>query len=867
MKAKLKLILFFCTSLFSSPVISQTAAPAKTLPPPYVMRQPKTDISHLALDLKFDWERKQAYGSCKINFTMKNVGNKITLDAGRLTINSVVSENGTPLAFRYDGGDKDDGLEITLQRQYNTNEKASVTIDYRTNYVNESDPNNLGGSLGKGLRFIAPTKVTPTIRKQIWSSGQPQSNRYWFPSYDDLNDLRTTEITITTEKPLMAIANGTWVSTKDNADGSRTFHYKTETPHANYLTALVVGEYVDVPLKLEKTTLHTFGYPDEKEAIQATIERLPEMFKFFSQETATAYPYNDYSQIMVQDYPFPGMVGQHTAAIVSDNMIDDDRTHADFFYLWDGVEAQTLASQWFGNLLQPKTWKDFWLNESFSHYFDGLYNYHRNGPEEYLTYYLTFDHSLVFGDWNAGYRRPIVTDHFADLAAHTSDNYNKTRGALVLRMLRKEIGEPNWRKFLTYYISENSNKQVATSDFEKAVEKAAGKKMDWFFDQWLYKVGHPVFEVSKTYDTNKKQLVLSVKQVQQPNPEEVYPQNDYFQGNVDIEIDGETQTVRLEAKAENQFTFAVKKDPKLVHFDCENTWIKEMTFEKTIEEWCYQLENDEDITGKMAALTALADLARNEKTLPSDKNKILAAFRKTVSGKSYWRFRASALIQLRNLQTAPYDAETIALLLKTIKEETSWLKAWSIGFLGLTKDPKYDEVYLQALNNQSDRVINAAAIALGKSKSTKAFDALVKLKDKPSWKSQSLISCLNGLKELGDPRGTDIAIAALNDIHSPRWWLATPIWDYPVAAIDTVIALGKSDSVYPLVEERFNMALQENEVNVIFSQLLLLCKLGNPKSKPLFEKLKTKFREDTNAMNAITTYENQWQEVQKNKKL
>jgi HEAT repeat protein len=79
----------------------------------------------------------------------------------------------------------------------------------------------------------------------------------------------------------------------------------------------------------------------------------------------------------------------------------------------------------------------------------------------------------------------------------------------------------------------------------------------------------------------------------------------------------------------------------------------------------------------------------------------------------------------------------------------------------------------EALNDSSQRVVNAAANALGKSKSPKAFDALVKLKDKPSWKSQSLIAALNGLKELGDPRGVAIAYEALANVQLPRWHLAT----------------------------------------------------------------------------------------------
>ena len=47
---------------------------------------------------------------------------------------------------------------------------------------------------------------------------------------------------------------------------------------------------------------------------------------------------------------------------ISENMVDDYGTHADFFYLWDGVEANDLAAQWFGSLLTPRSWEHAWLN-------------------------------------------------------------------------------------------------------------------------------------------------------------------------------------------------------------------------------------------------------------------------------------------------------------------------------------------------------------------------------------------------------------------------------------------------------------------------------------------------------------------------
>ena len=82
-----------------------------------------------------------------------------------------------------------------------------------------------------------------------------------------------------------------------------------DTPYANYLTSFVVGEYVDVKQNFAGIELHSFGYPDETEAVAATVVRLPDMVKFYSEVTGVKYPYPSYSQVFVQD--LPGWIGKH----------------------------------------------------------------------------------------------------------------------------------------------------------------------------------------------------------------------------------------------------------------------------------------------------------------------------------------------------------------------------------------------------------------------------------------------------------------------------------------------------------------------------------------------------------------------------
>lgn len=851
------------------PSVDDPVAQKRPLPPAFPTRRRNVDVKHLALDLRFDWAKKQAYGTAAITLSPLEPSARITLDAGLLTINAITLANGTTLKFDYDGGDRNDGLGITLDRRYQPNEEITIRIAYRTNWINQSDPNSLGGSAGKGLRFLGPTAADPIKRRQIWSMGEPDGNRYWFPGYDAPDDLRTTELSATVDAGLTAIANGRLVETKANPDGTRTFRWAHDRPYANHLTSVVIGEYVDVKQSYDGVELHNFSYPDEVAATKATVARLPEMVRYFSHITGMKYPYSRYSQVFVQDHP--GFMGHAAASTITENMVDDDRTHDDFYYLWDLTEAESLAQQWFGVSITARDWSHAWLNKSLAHYLNGLYNEQKNGHDEFQLYQITWDHDVVYlNDWRSGVRRPLVTPNFTDPAALTSDNYATFRGGLVLRLLRHELGDEKWWRGIRQYVRANAGRSVTTDDLRIALETASGEKLDWFFDQWVYRMGHPVFVVTKTYDAARTQLIVNVQQTQQVDPNDGYPQTALFQGKLDISIDGRIETVRLEAKAENIFTIPASSPPQLVSFDYESNWIKEITFEKTLPELLYQFENDRDIIGRRSAMLELVKIAKLEGTSVADKAAIHAVFRQVIGSNAYWRLRWQALGQMQGLLVpagsttgVSFDEATTKLLLQVIERDRAWVRAAAINFLGMTRNAKYAPVYLRYFDDPSDRVINAAAIALGRSKDPRAFAALVKLSSKPSWKNQSLISALNGLQQLNDPRGYDLAFKALNDLRSPHWTLATPAWDYRLTAAVTIAALGKSETAYPSVLAGLKRALAEDDLHGAFYQTLLITTLVDPRGQEAFDLLRAKYQSDPNALQAVEQYESQFKDAVK----
>jgi aminopeptidase N len=58
------------------------------------------------------------------------------------------------------------------------------------------------------------------------------------------------------------------------------------------------------------------------------------------------------------------------------------------------------------------------------------------------------------------------------------DQYAYPRGAAVLHMLRKHLGEENWWRSINHYLKSNANQPVSTEDFRIAIEETTGESMD-----------------------------------------------------------------------------------------------------------------------------------------------------------------------------------------------------------------------------------------------------------------------------------------------------------------------------------------------------------------------------------------------------
>ncbi|MGI8788646.1 MAG: M1 family aminopeptidase [Pyrinomonadaceae bacterium] len=852
--------------LIQLPQQRQDETKVKQLPPVNYIRSRDVDIKNVSIDLRFDWDKEQAFGNTIVTLAPFEDLNKFSLDAAGMTINSVTLANGTELKFNYDGKKQNDNLEITLDRIYKRGEDLLVKIDYRTNYVNKIDDTETAiGSFGRGLRFIKPTANEPNKPRQIWSQGETEFNRYWFPSYDSPNDFRTSELRATVEKPYMVVSNGKLLDIKDNGDNTRTYHWKMDTPYANYLSSIVVGEYTEIKNgEYDGVPVYAYGYPSEAKEVAATTKNVPAMIKFFSEKLGVKYAYPKYSQTMVED--FGGGMENISATTQIEDVIHDERELLDNDS--ESLQSHELAHQWFGDYVTTIQWSHIWLNESFATYFQALWDEQLKGHDFFLYDDVRKNQQQTLATWNQGNRRPIVTQYYANKDA-MFDNYAYPGGGSVLHMLRKHLGDELFFKSLNHYLLTNAHKPVETEQLRIAIEETTGESMDWFFDEWLYKMGHPIFEVTKSYDDAKKQLTLNVKQTQKVDSNNAFPQTEFFQTYVDIEIDGNVQRVWIKPQAENVYTFDAATNPKLVNFDYEGTLLKELKFDKSVDELVYQATNDKDILGRNWAMNELMKSTGNSQTSAAGKEKILSVLRSEAVNDSSWQIRQAAIARIGLLlvpQQMPgsipasisLDDATAQVLLKASKDEKSLVRADAIELLGATKDAKYADLYLAALNDKSYAVIDNAAAALGETKNAKAYDALIKLVNTPSWKGRIAAAGLQGIAALGDKRALDLGLKYAGDI--------TMAANVRRAALEVVAASGKGDArAYPIIFAAFKSSLDTNDFRGVQSGIQSIIRLADPRGQEAFDLLKAKFKNNAQFAGFIAVLEAQFKAAIANK--
>ena len=676
------------------------------------------DVRHIKLEVALDFKRKRITGVASHTLAAVNDGlAALDLDSIDLDIKAV-RLGGKPLAFDV----RQDKLHVELGRPCKAGEEFVLAVQYE-------------GSPRRGLYFNAPDKHYPRRPLQAWTQGEDMDSRFWYPCFDFPNQKATSEVIATVPEPFVVLSNGHLVKTTKNARGkTRTYHWLQDKPHANYLITLVAGDYAQVKGKAGSVPLDYYVPKGSEKDVERVFGRTPEMVRFFASKIGVPYAWDKYAQVVVADFIFGGMENT-SATTLTDTALFDERAGLD--YDVDGLIAHELAHQWWGDLLTCHSWSHAWLNEGFATYFDALFKEHHRGVDEFRYQMLGNARGYMMED--AGrYRRPIVTNVYAE-PIDIFDRHLYEKGSLVLHMLRFVLGDDLFWKALGHYGRAFRGKTVVTKDLERSIEQATGRDLSWFFDEWVYKGGHPNFKLAYAWDDATKTASLSVSQTQ-----EVDSLTSLFRMPVDVAFttsQGERVTrVQIEQK-EHTFSFPLPEKPLMVRFDPGNWVLKTVDFSPPKEMLLHQLKNDGDVTGRIAAAQALAKLGGQD---------VITALKEAVVKDGFWGVQAEAARALGQMKS---DAAMQALIEALPKVAHPKARRGVVGALGEYKDEAAASALLPFAGRDKSYFVEAeAARALGRTRDKRAYEALEKAMSRDSYAEVVRAGACDGLAELRDEK-------------------------------------------------------------------------------------------------------------------
>lgn len=710
--------------LAAAQVFSQSLFPVRD---PGEARDREYHVLHYKIEVSFDEPRKTVTGKVTASVTpFHDDFTTLRFDAEELNVSRVtLLGGGTDLRF----DTLRNMLNIHLDRPYTTGDTITVSTEYSC-------------TPRKGLYFTQPDSGYPDKPSQIWSQGEDMDNHFWFPCYDFPNDKATSEMIATVQSDYVALSNGKLVSVReDKARKTKTFHWSETRPHSSYLITLAAGRYAVLRDHAGKLPLEYYVYPGDTANARICFSQTPDMIRYFSEKIGFPYAWEKYAQVLIADFIEGGMENTSATSLLDFITVYDARVRVD--NLPTSLLSHELAHQWWGDVVTCKDWRHIWLNESFASYFDPLYDEHVQGREMLDYRMFTSQEAGIYSDTTAG-RKPIVS-----VGSFGTNVY--PRGAAVLHMLRYLLGDKQFWHALNHYITKYQFQPVETNDLKTAIEEATGENLYWFFDEWVYRAGHPIFDVSYDWHDSSKSIALTVKQIQSMDS-----LTGVFRMPVDIEITcgGSSATHRVNVMSrDTTFEIPCASRPQMVIFDKGNWILKELKAEKGLDEWEFQASSAPQPVDR---IRALQHFGMN----PSGSAGSIPVVIDRSLRDTFWPVRREAVLTLGKLKPESDSLRrTIKdALLAAVKDPKSSVRNAAIGQLGQFRGADVVAALRAALEDSSYQVVAGALRSLTKADSANVRELLETYLSKPSYRNGVANAAMSMIATLDSARAVAIAL-------------------------------------------------------------------------------------------------------------
>ncbi len=456
------------------------------------------DVIHYRFQIGLSDTSNRIFGKADIEFRARQTTTQIEIDLGKydkngkgMQVNQVgrygdrQSNPSVQLTFQWI---TDDRIRIDLNKPVLKDQQASIWIEYN-------------GVPRDGL-IISKNKYGD---RTFFADNWPNRAHQWIPCVDHPADKASVDFIVQAPHQYKVVSNGVPIGNSDQVmpDGNRITHWAEKKPLPTKVMVIGVARFA----------VDTAGFFWNTKPVTSWV---------FPQDTASGFKtYAQALPILEWMNRYIGPYAYDKLANVQSKTIFGGMENASaIFYYENSVKgkqeeepliAHEIAHQWFGNMATEKSFHHLWLSEGFATYMTHLYLESKYG-DSILTARLQSDREKI-NEFLSRTPRSVIDSTANYMSLLNANSYEK--GGWILHMIRRQVGDADFRRIIRAYYETYEEKNADTDDFRRIVELITQQDWSAFFDQWLTQKVNPSLQVQWENSADGKFITLNVSQLQQ----------------------------------------------------------------------------------------------------------------------------------------------------------------------------------------------------------------------------------------------------------------------------------------------------------------------------------------------------------------
>ena len=376
----------------------------------------------------------------------------------------------------------------------------------------------------------------------------------WFPSTGLMTDRFTAELHIRVPQGMRVFASGSTGASKPVtlSSGKPGDEYDFNWAKPGFPGTVIAGRYLP-PVSAGAGNVKVYVTITHQGSANQLAQTATSEYNFFT-DTFGLPPTPRINIVELPDDTLPAVYAPELAAIMGSRIGDKSGIR---------LLANTIAHQWWGLEISPKTLDDAWITNGMSRYGELMYVEDQSGStamkaamEDVAAGALAYD------------TIPLSSVGRLDPFSPQFQSMTLEKGAMIFHMLRWEVGDKAFQDILKGTLSQFAGGSIRTGDLEKVAEAESQQELVPFFSQWIDGTGAPQFtDKYSVYRLGNNKGFRTIGEINQDL--------DLFRMPVDLRIETEGKTVDQKIEVvgtDTQYVVDTFGRPRRISVD-PNDWV------------------------------------------------------------------------------------------------------------------------------------------------------------------------------------------------------------------------------------------------------------------------------------------------------